>query len=82
MLGKIDEYKLSNLLKSGGVDLSNRSVLNLLNSENNSLQKCIQLGNEMKLTGCSIEENLEEQEKILRRNDDKIMTIISKIEVT
>ena len=53
----------------------------MLNAENNSLQKCIQLGNEMKLTGTNIEDNLEDQEKQLRRNDDKILTILSKFSV-
>jgi hypothetical protein len=77
-MNKIDEFKMTNLLKSGGVDLSNRSALNLLNAEGDSLQKCVQIGNEMKINGKLMEEDLEEQEKILRKNEDKILTIFSK----
>ena len=74
---RIDRIKLKNLLSKDSSLLNNKTSMDLLHSEKNSLGKCIQLGNEIKNVSDIIEENLEEQDKILSRNDDKIISIIS-----
>ena len=64
-------------MKGGPDDIKNLSALNLLNTENRSLDNCIKIGDEIKEIGNLLEENLDEQEKILNRNQDKIFSIIS-----
>ena len=74
----IDDKKMDELIYNNSKKGENRG-LDILNEENQSLNTCLRISEELKTIGINAEDELNSQEKTLRNNMDKIMVILNKI---
>lgn len=78
-LNKIIESKKLNNLLTDRSTLNRAQGLELLNEENQSLNTCLKISEDLKKIGVEAEDELNSQAKTLKKNMDKVSLIISKV---